>query len=1232
MSKNAIHNFNLSIKNSADIKSSEHLAKAVIEELAKVSKEMSQQKDIAQIWQEQKSQNVTALARQSSTPTEGGATNTSAETSDKATVLVSTTTTVSEGTIANPTASTGGGATSLPALSGTTPSVTEATIPTSNAAPTEDSIADATGGTEISSPVSDNIIPPLVSTTEKSASILSSGTTAQTYAAVAAQEILTVPQTLQENTTEPTLELVKATIKKKLETAIAEKNSAAIEYWTKVSTAFEKGATAKDFEGKPDDILFTEMYAELIKSNAETTVEIIQNFNWETLREKMIAAIDANILEGKIAKESKERWKTIRKQLNDDKTNIANLFEQYDELFLLLKEVEGLNGLPEKISITSKTKIYPNLSADKVYAAIGREEVYAFLKEVSNKEIQGSAVNKGAVKINNTEATSFIVGESLEFILDQAFINENRFQKENINWVVYKNKTDKGMVFANEGTAFSYNFQEAGTYKVEAYGTKKGANHKKSAKTSAFVELKIIVQEIEITPPASIKNGFTRAATEEQLFKVALKNPEVKTINPLQLYYQIENTNDKGATIITDQQLLDPTAIVKLTMPNLGNYTIKINSKDQYGLNQKQEIKAIKNYVSSIHITKGNTENNIYLLSDTNQSAIFAAKTFIIEPATPQEKANIKWLVYDKNGKILIPDNFLLKTEDNVTEKPFLTKGETFIFLIPKKEGDYTVEAYSNSKDGLKSKSSKKICVLHPQVTEAYWTDASGTPKTTSGFIGETNYVNATIPNFCNKDVRIYFQVKECKNTTYHKNRYFIDTKTDSEGKINAAVNFSKDMKTKLIINNWNVNLKFAFVGIVDNQSYPFKGATYPKANAELKVTTKKEILDLYFDYQGKRVTETDRVLYDHKKAEMISLIAKTRNMVGEKLTFTAHGLGKPNVLGKLGETKVDNNGVATVVLFTSTIWESNSIFDIQKGKDKTFYAGVDGFSTKDIENKTLVLEVGTKWDAKIDNTNEDLHEVLTIIGKTRLKSIYKLTELEKNIQKYIDSLKITIKDNKVNSPLKLAHFLSQLMHESGELRWTEEGGVSDDAYGGFKGRGLIQLTGKTNYTNYGNFVKDDVTSSLENKIKLEKNPHAAKSAGWFWNKVAELNDDAERNDFIFITFVVNGGLNGYNERLNFLKNAFKSLNISNGLDYKFKDSKAYNNLKYSFGWGLWHDSSTSKIGCTKENSTALIGYERFIELHDKNGKKTSENNWYGYNKENIRSFVENRIKEIKNE
>ena len=50
MNKNTIHNFNLSIKNNTSLQSPEDLTKAFIKELAEVSKEMSQQKDITQIW------------------------------------------------------------------------------------------------------------------------------------------------------------------------------------------------------------------------------------------------------------------------------------------------------------------------------------------------------------------------------------------------------------------------------------------------------------------------------------------------------------------------------------------------------------------------------------------------------------------------------------------------------------------------------------------------------------------------------------------------------------------------------------------------------------------------------------------------------------------------------------------------------------------------------------------------------------------------------------------------------------------------------------------------------------------------------------------------------------------------------------------------------------------------------------------------------------------------------
>src|SRR6202007_253376 len=78
-----------------------------------------------------------------------------------------------------------------------------------------------------------------------------------------------------------------------------------------------------------------------------------------------------------------------------------------------------------------------------------------------------------------------------------------------------------------------------------------------------------------------------------------------------------------------------------------------------------------------------------------------------------------------------------------------------------------------------------------------------------------------------------------------------------------------------------------------------------------------------------------------------------------------------------------------------------------------------------------------------------------------------------------------------ISLPLQQAHFLAQIAHESGELRYTEEL-ASGEAYEGrqdlgntqagdgprFKGRGLIQLTGRANYTNFKNDSGVDVVTN----------------------------------------------------------------------------------------------------------------------------------------------------------
>jgi putative chitinase len=88
-----------------------------------------------------------------------------------------------------------------------------------------------------------------------------------------------------------------------------------------------------------------------------------------------------------------------------------------------------------------------------------------------------------------------------------------------------------------------------------------------------------------------------------------------------------------------------------------------------------------------------------------------------------------------------------------------------------------------------------------------------------------------------------------------------------------------------------------------------------------------------------------------------------------------------------------------------------------------------------------------------------------------------------------------------------------------------------------FRGRGLIQMTGRGNYAAVGDALKVDFASKPD--LMLQPS-HAAMSAAWFWqtrglNELADdKSDDDDAEDFRQITRVINGGLNGLAERLGF--------------------------------------------------------------------------------------------------
>jgi putative chitinase len=85
-----------------------------------------------------------------------------------------------------------------------------------------------------------------------------------------------------------------------------------------------------------------------------------------------------------------------------------------------------------------------------------------------------------------------------------------------------------------------------------------------------------------------------------------------------------------------------------------------------------------------------------------------------------------------------------------------------------------------------------------------------------------------------------------------------------------------------------------------------------------------------------------------------------------------------------------------------------------------------------------------------------------------------------------------------------------------------------------YHGRGLIQLTGKDNYTLAGDALNMDFIHSPD-YVLVPK--YAALTAGWFWNK-RQLNKEADAKDFTGMTKKINGGVLGLDDRIAHIQHA----------------------------------------------------------------------------------------------
>lgn len=172
---------------------------------------------------------------------------------------------------------------------------------------------------------------------------------------------------------------------------------------------------------------------------------------------------------------------------------------------------------------------------------------------------------------------------------------------------------------------------------------------------------------------------------------------------------------------------------------------------------------------------------------------------------------------------------------------------------------------------------------------------------------------------------------------------------------------------------------------------------------------------------------------------------------------------------------------------------------------------------------------------------------------------------------KWVNAINETCEEFAIDSPYRIAGFLSNVAHESAGFKFVSENlnysaaslmrvwssrfstveiaqryamqpekianrayadrmGNGDEASGDgwkFRGRGLIQLTGKNNYVAYSMACDNE---ALQHPEIVEQPKYAAESAGWFWS-VNRLNQLADNQDIVGMAKRINGGINGLDDR-----------------------------------------------------------------------------------------------------
>lgn len=209
-----------------------------------------------------------------------------------------------------------------------------------------------------------------------------------------------------------------------------------------------------------------------------------------------------------------------------------------------------------------------------------------------------------------------------------------------------------------------------------------------------------------------------------------------------------------------------------------------------------------------------------------------------------------------------------------------------------------------------------------------------------------------------------------------------------------------------------------------------------------------------------------------------------------------------------------------------------------------------------------------------------------------QLKSLLDVPDADEHAARWLDPINRAMAEWSIDNPYRQAAFLAQTLHESGQFKQLSENlhysaqrlplvwpshfrnneeanecagnpeklanrvyanrlGNGDEASGHgwlYRGRGLIQVTGRENYERCAHALGIDL---LTQPHLLEEPEAAARSAAWFWSE-AKLNELADNKpgrdaiqDFTTMTKRINGGTVGLQARIERWEKAKKVLGVA---------------------------------------------------------------------------------------